>query len=410
MIIEKPRSLRLESQIIDPTTYPGWDDLVCSSPNYSFFHTSSWAKTLCDSFGYSPIYFTVIENNKLRALVPLMEVNSILTCKRGVSLPFTDYCEPIIEKDNDFVHIFNNMIEYGKKRGWKYIELRGGSSLFGVKPSAFSPQSSEAPGPSLEPQTLNLEPVPKVPRSLIFNPESSRPAPCTLHPAPCFSEAYLGHTLDLTKGEKKTFSGFRDSTRRNVKKAKKQGVEVKISQDAEAITEFYRLNCMTRREHGLPPQPYQFFRNVYDHVISKGRGFITLAAYSGQNIAGSIFFHFNRKGIFKYGASDKKFQNLRANNLVMWESIKWLCERGFKGLCFGRTEPENEGLKQFKNGWRPEEYSINYFKYDLKRKVFVSNNKDSERGTRNVFLHRLFQRMPIPVLNLAGRVLYRHMG
>ena len=33
-----------------------------------------------------------------------------------------------------------------------------------------------------------------------------------------------------------------------------------------------------------------------------------------------------------------------------------------------------------------------------------------ERGTRNIFFNRLAQRMPIPVLNLAGSLFYRHIG
>ena len=116
----------LSPQIIDPTIYPGWDDLIRSSPRSTFFHTSSWARVLSESYGYTPFYFTIIENGKLRVLFPFMEVNSFLTGRRGVSLPFTDYCEPIVEEDRESVDLFNSIVEYGKKRGWKYIELRGG--------------------------------------------------------------------------------------------------------------------------------------------------------------------------------------------------------------------------------------------------------------------------------------------
>ncbi len=414
-------------QILDPRTCSSWDDLLLSTPGYSFFHSSAWAKVLAESYGYTPLYFVSPENGRFKVLIPMMEVDSFLTGRRGVSLPFTDYCDPLVDGDVSFQELFSQMVEYGKKRNWKYIELRGGqnlvpgflflvprflasnekraasndsfsprssnlapgSSSFGVQPSAFRPQSSEAPSPSLEPPTLNLEPVPKVPRS---------------------SDLYLGHTLDLRQGEEKIFSSLRDSTRRNIKKAKNQGVEVKISGDSAGVREFYRLNCLTRREHGLPPQPYHFFKKAFEHIISEGFGFITLASRNGEIIAGAVFFHFGDTAIFKYGASDKKFQELRANNLVMWEGIRWLGNKGYSSISFGRTELENKGLRQFKNGWGADEYSINYFKYDLNREVFVSNNKDSERGTRNIFSKRLSQKMPAPVLNLAGSILYRHMG
>lgn len=341
-------------QIFDPQTCSSWDELLFRTPGASFFHSSAWARVLSESYGYTPLYFTVIENGKLRALVPVMEVNSILTGKRGVSLPFADYCEPIVDGEVQFQDLLDDIIEYGKKRGWKYIEMRGGYSL-----------------------------LPSV--------------PCLV--------TYFTHILDLQKGEEEISSILRDSTWRNIKKSKSQGVKAKISSDPEAMKEFYRLNCMTRKKHGLPPQPYHFFEKVFEHIISKGFGFITLASRNGQNIAGSVFFHLGEKAIYKYGASDKRYQELRANNLVMWEAIRWFRSKGFKTLCFGRTETENTGLRQFKMGWGTTESVVRYFRYDLKRKKFRNNPfRFTNWGAK------MFYRMPGPVLNLAGSILYRHMG
>jgi hypothetical protein len=419
-------------QILDPRTCSSWDELLLCSPGASFFHSSAWAPVLSESYGYTPLYFTVIENGKLRALVPVMEVNSILTGKRGVSLPFTDYCEPIINEAGEFDDLFNSVVEYGKKQRWKYIELRGGDkylrsleprtsnlapgpSSSGVQPSAFSPQPFEAPGPSLEPRTSNPEPVaPKVPRSSILVPDlpfrnlhsaiRNLEVPRSSNLVPVF-RSYLGHTLDLSGGEEKIFSSLRDSTRRNIKKATAQRVVAKISIDLEGIKEFFGLNCITRRRHGLPPQPYHFFQKVYDHVISKGHGFIVLASYSGHKIAGAVYFHFGDKGIYKYGASDLKFQDLRANNLVMWEGIRWFCNNGYKNFCFGRTELENEGLRQFKNGWGSEEHQIRYFKYSLAKEAFIP---DKTKGAP--IYTSFFRQLPMPALNVIGSWLYRHMG
>jgi len=367
------------------------------------------------------MYFASIENGHFSALVPIMEVNSFLTGKRGVSLPFTDYCEPIINGSVEFVELFNSLIEYGKKRGWKYLELRGGDKLFS----------------NLEPRTLNLEPVPSSlkPESWNLNPpagslnpgtfssnlqsairipQSEGPKPCsdsfsltpyTLHPTPCPYVTYLGHTLDLTKGEKALYSGLRDSTRRNIKKALKEGVVVKIFNSLESVKEFCRLNCMTRKKHGLPPQPYRFFRKVYDHIISKGLGFITLTSHNGQNIAGAVFFHFGNTAVFKYGASDNKYQHLRANNLVMWEAIKWYCQNDYKSLSLGRTDPENQGLAQFKSGWGGKQENMKYFKYDLGQRDFIN-----EGSKNSSFFNPVFTQMPVFLSRLISSVFYKHAG
>lgn len=344
----------MDIQIINPIDYPAWDDLLLSCSGYTFFHSSAWAKVLHESYHYTPIYFTVFDNGRLLALMPVMEINSFFTGRRGVSLPFTDYSEPIISNGIQFQDVIEHIIEYGKNGGWRFLEIRSVNSL---TPLTF---------PSL---------------------------------------TYLRHTLDLSQNEDQIASKFRHSTKRNIKKAIKEGVKVNIFNSLESIKEFYKLNCITRKHHGLPPQPYRFFKKVYDHIICKELGFVVFASFRDKPVAGAVYFHFGKKAVYKYGASDMSFQYLRANNLVMWEAIKWYCKNGYKSLCFGRTEPGNKGLIQFKSGWGTTEQPIHYYRYDLKKNVFI---KSTLRLTG--FYNKIFRNIPIPILNKVGSILYRHVG
>ena len=201
------------------------------------------------------------------------------------------------------------------------------------------------------------------------------------------------------------FYGFKDSARRNIKKANREGVEARIFNTLDSVKEFYRLNSLTRREHGLPPQPYGFFRSLHQHAISKDHGFVALASHQGKSIAGAVFLHSGKKALFKYGASDRKDQNLRGNNLVMWEAVKWYSQNGYRSLHLGRTEPENEGLIQFKAAWGATEHPLSYYRYDLRKNAFVSGSSKVS-GLHNM----IFRRMPLPLLNTAGKWLYRHAG
>ena len=346
--------MSFDLKIIDPTKYEAWDEILLSAPEYSFFQSSTWAKVLYESYQYKPLYFTAIENGCLKTLVSVMEVNSFLTGKRGVSLPFTNYCEPIIRNGVSFKDVFEGIMKYGKESGWKYAELRGGQQYL---PDALT------------------------------------------------SATYLSHILELSGNEEEIFSSFRDSTKRNIKKAISEGVEARIRNSLESVQEFYRLNCMTRKRHGLPPQPLHFLKKVYDHIISRNLGLLVIASYENNPIAGAVYFHFGEKALYKYGASDMNYQHLRANNLVMWEAIKWYSQNGFKSLSLGRTESENRGLIQFKSGWGTTEQQIHYYRYDLNKGSFVSG---SSKVTG--FYNKIFRNMPIPVLNRIGNILYKHVG
>jgi len=130
------------------------------------------------------------------------------------------------------------------------------------------------------------------------------------------SEWHYGHTLDLTAGHRKLFAGLRDSNRRNIRKAEKEHIDVKHLHLADALKAFCRLNAITRRDHGLPPQPRRFFQCVYDHILSKDMDSSSWPL-SGSPIAANVYFCFGDQVLYKYGASDRAFQHLRANNLVI---------------------------------------------------------------------------------------------
>ena len=344
----------MKIEIIDPLKHRGWDDMVLSTKDYSFFHSSSWAHVLSESYAYKPLYFTILDKSRMLALLPLMEINSFLTGKRGVSLPFSDYCEPMVSDGVSFREIFDFVITYGKRKGWKYLEFRGAQAFF----------------------------------------EKEKP-----------TELFFGHTLDFGEGAENILTRFRESTRRNIKKAEKEGVRVSASTSLDDMKVFYNLNCLTRKYHGLPPQPFSFFKAVHQYAISEGFGFVMLASYKGSSIAGAVFFHFGRKAFYKYGASDRSYQYLRANNLIMWEAIKGYAQNRYKSFCFGRTESDNKGLRQFKTGWGTKEYIMKYYKYNLSKNAFMTNHQIITASQ-----NKILSKMPIPLLRWMGSLFYKHIG
>jgi len=328
---------------------------LLGNSNCTIFHTSAWAKVLNEAYGYEPIYFSLIENGKLSALIPVMEVRSILTGRRGVSLPFSDYSDPILALGMQLKDAMSMVHLCGKQRGWKFFELRDANDLYS-----------------------------------------------DIEPSCCF----YGHIVHLEPDEKRLFSSLRISTRRNVRKAMQEDVKTEISQSLKAVQEYYRLHCMTRKWHGLPPQPFYFFKKIHEHIISREMGFVILASHQGKNIAGAVYVHFGAAALYKYGASDRTYQHLRANNLVMWEAIKWYAQNSFKSLCLGRTEMNNPGLLQYKSGWGTREYIIKYYRYDLQKEFFVRQTTVKTHGSINKALKKL----PISCLALIGALSYRHVG
>ncbi|MCJ7500074.1 GNAT family N-acetyltransferase, partial [bacterium] len=277
-------------KFLDPSSIPHWDAEVATFPEANIFHTAAWARTLMESYRYEPHYAVWYEGDTPAAIVPVMEVKSFITGTRGVSLPFTDIC-PMLSRGPIYApEAMDQLSDFGRVKGWKALETRG-----------LVEEAGE-------------EDIPP---------------------------AYYVHELDLLPGEEHLLSQVRSSTRRNIRKSEKQDVHVVEENSIKGLREFIRLNTLTRRDHGLPPQPRRFFESLYKNVIEPGMGRILLAVHEGQYIASAVFLHFNGHAMYKYGASDKKYQNLRANNLLMWEAIRTYSSQGARTFHFGRTEPEN---------------------------------------------------------------------
>ncbi len=343
----------MEIKFTNPITDPDWDRLAVSHPGASFFHSAAWAEVLRKTYGHEPLYLSCFQRESLVGLVPIMEVTSPLTGRRGVCLPFTDFCGPLLFGESASAFTSDALFEVARERKWKHFEVRGQTN-FEVSPEPAA--------------------------------------------------AYYGHTLDLRSGPSDLFARFKGSARRALRKANRSGLSVQVTRSRDAILEFYRLHAQTRKRHGLPPQPLSFFLNIQNAVIKRGLGFVVLASVGEQPVAGAVFFQFAQKAVYKYAASDVRFQNLRANNLVIWEATRYLAENGAQELDLGRTALHHAGLRRFKLSFGSKEKTINYFKYDTVLQPRIS-------GPQVAFdLHRaIFGRLPLALNRLAGSLIYPHL-
>jgi hypothetical protein len=338
--------------VAGPLTESGWDQLVARSPCATIFHTREWARVLWDSYGYKRYCFSTVEAGELNQAICLFEVNSWLTGKRAVCVPFSDECPVLGAKSSSrFARFLGELVEFGLARGWKSIEVRG------------------------------------VPPDFLEN----------------HSDSFYTHDLDIHPESTKIFGSFDASVRRAVRKAEKIGVQAEIRSDPGAIEEYFELHCLTRRKHGVPPQPLDFFHNIHRHLIARGMGFTVLARLNEQALAGAVFLHFQGKGLYKFGASNPRADRFRPGNLVMWRGIQQLSEIGVKCLSFGRTSIAQEGLRRYKLGWGTRERQIFYVKLNIASRTFVAHKQTAQATW-------LFSKLPVPLLKRVGAFLYPHLG
>ena len=346
-------SQALDTRFVDPTCDPEWDDIVASHPNSSFFHCSAWARVLCKTYGHKPVSLQFSRNGEPVSLVPLLEVESPLTGRRAVSLPFTDYCDPLFFGECHSSTISDKLCKLARERQWKYFELRGGE----------------------------------------------------IYKLPAVFGAFYGHSLDLRSGTENLFARLKGSARGAIRKAERNGLRVTVTQSREAILEYYRLHVQTRRRHGLPPQPLSFFLNIHDEIIQPGLGFVVMAHNGSRVAAAAVFFHIGKKAVYKFSASNEDQKRLQGNSLVIWEAIQILAQSGIEELHFGRTPLNDQGLRRFKLAWGTSEKTIEYYRFNTRTDEWVSRRDDVPSAVTAVFA-----RMPLALNRLMGALIYPHLS
>lgn len=338
----------------NPLQIGDWDETVLKFQEAGPFHGQAWARLLNDAYGYLPKYLVSRQDDDFSFILPLFEINSFLTGKRAVGLPFSDYCQPLSSR----MEILDKPLKYIKERagtsGWKYFEIRGYHHILEDLPPYIS---------------------------------------------------YYSHVIDLDRTENALFSALRGSTRRNITRSVKQGITVTFEKSEEALNDFYNLHGLTRKKHGLPVQSKSFFRKLWRHIIAQDRGCVALAKYKQQTVAGAVFIHLGKKVIYKYGASEASMLALRPNNLLFWEAIRYFSDQNYEELNLGRCSLHNSGLRQFKTGWGGQEKKIHYFRFNVKKQRFTISQSGEGGSYRHIL--RLF---PLPLLRLIGTILYRHAG
>lgn len=158
------------------------------------------------------------------------------------------------------------------------------------------------------------------------------------------------------------------SFKRNVTKAKKTGVSVKIKRDSIALSDFYRLYSALRlNKFNSIPQPFDFFKSVYDEFIAKKNGFIVEATFEGKAIASIVVLEYKKVLYYKFGASDEEHLDLRPNNLLFDKLIRYAYNEGFKEIDLGLsgTGDSYKGLVRFKESMGGVAHDIVYYKKQI---------------------------------------------
>jgi lipid II:glycine glycyltransferase (peptidoglycan interpeptide bridge formation enzyme) len=159
--------------------------------------------------------------------------------------------------------------------------------------------------------------------------------------------------IDLTKSEEELLKSFTSKTRYNIRLAQKNGVKVVEDNSNRAFGKYLELTKETVQRQGFYAHTRRYHELMWKHLQPAGIAHLLIATYKGKIITAWIVFTYKDFLYYPYGASSDKYKNVMANNLMMWEAIRFGKKLGLKTFDLWGREP-GKGFTRFKEGYNPK--------------------------------------------------------
>jgi CelD/BcsL family acetyltransferase involved in cellulose biosynthesis len=348
------RYKRMDVSVLELTD-PRWGDFVARHPGATAFHHPDWARVVADCYGFRAFALASRDaTGAVRAGLPVVEVRHFRRGPKWVSLPYTDYCPPLVSCRQEEDQLAFALQRASCAAGVRRVEIRA--------PLAGSAASGSTA---------------------------------------------LRHVLVLDRSPAEVYAGFhRSQVQRNIRRAEREGLTVRqATRPPDLVDTFYQLHVRTRRRQGVPVQPRRFFHLLWENTISTGLGSVLIVEAADRPIAAAVFLAWNGTVIYKFGASDASAWSLRPNHLLFWYAIRTACEQGYRWFDFGRTDAGQEGLRNFKLSWGAAEDPLVYGTLGGRAESAPATGGMAARMLGPVIRHG-----PPLLCRAAGETLYRYIA
>jgi len=340
---------------IDPLDDRRWLDLLEKHPRASVFHTRAWLQALNSTYGYEPVAYTTTPSNEpLANGWVFCRVQSWLTGRRLVSLPFSDYCDPLVQNLEELQEISQSLLHEQMRAKWRYIECR-------LACGDWIPE---------------------------------RFGKC---------EEFCLHKINLDSSLDDLYRHLhKSSIQRKINRAAREAVTYEAGCSEALLDKFYRLLVLTRRRYGVPPQPRTWFSNLLKQFGDQIT--VHVAAFNEIPIASIITLRFKSLLAYKYGGSDPRSFQLGGMQMLFWMVIQNAKKLRLREFDLGRSDLDAAGLIVFKDRLGAVRSRLDYYRFP----VPVGNRVSYANGTgkRRKYLSYL----PDGVIARGGRLLYKHFG
>ncbi len=160
--------------------------------------------------------------------------------------------------------------------------------------------------------------------------------------------------VDLELSEEELWMNFESKVRKNVKKAKRNGLNVILDSTGEKLDDFLAIYQSTLDRRGSE-NIYYFSRSFFDNIHKKlPRQFMYFHAIYQEKIVSSELVLVSHENIYSFlgGTYSDRF-SLSPNDLLKYEIINWGRKQGKRRFVLGGGHEAGDGIYRYKKSFAP---------------------------------------------------------
>jgi len=328
-----------------------WNEFVFACPEATFFHRIEWQEIMRSVFRHRTHYLLAERDGRIVAVLPLVEVKSVLFGHAMTSLPFAVY-GGVAGSDQEAVAALEAAADaLAREAGVQHLEYR------------------------------NLE---------------------ERHTEWPRQELYVTFRKEILPDEEANMAAIPRKQRAMVRKGIKNGLVCQVDPNVDRFFALYSDNVL---RHGTPALPKRFFE-VLKSVFGQDCEVMTVSTSEGKPLSTVLTFYFRDEVLPYYAGDDLAARELAANDFKYWELMRRACARGYRIFDYGRSKV-GTGPYSFKKNWGFEPKPLSY-EYRLYKRDSVPQNNPMNPKYRAFIA--MWRRLPLSVANAIGPHIVRNLG
>ena len=337
-------------ELLKKGTSDNWNSYVKSHRDGSPFHLTHWRDSISKAFGHSSYYWIASEKGKIRGILPLTHVRSLLFGNVLASPGFGAYGGPLADTDTISKTLLSRAREQAEQVKADYVILKWKND----------------PG-----NTLPSDPL------------------------------YVTFVKELSRDHEENMKAIPRKQRAMVRKGIKS--ELKSFIGDEYLDQFYDVFAINVHRLGTPVYSKKWFSCLLESFGDNAE--IMVIAHQGKIVSGVFSIYYGDTIYPYYAASLVEYRKYAPNDFQYWELMKRAVDKGYRYFDYGRSK-KGTGQYNFKKHWGFTPQQLHY-KYLLNKATEVpAVNPLNPKYQKKI---QAWRKLPLPITKILGPHLVKNI-